>query len=150
MRPDDQQPASLEELEAMTSRIKQSNRLPGSHGLQLDPCVSGGTASIRTNGQDGMISIHPQRLHSVPANSWAFIIGHELAHHALLRDTGSPGSEIQADLEGARYAAGAGYDPAAYLAWVMRTQGGPGARHRVNAIGHALGVRPQAVWAYLR
>lgn len=141
-------PSSLEEMEAMTSYLKQSNNLPGSNGLQLDAEQSGGTASIRTNGEDGMISIHPERMRTIPLNSWAFILGHELAHQTFIRSNGISGGELQADVDGARYATRAGYDPAAYLAWVMQTQG-PGARQRVSAVGYALGVPPQAVWANL-
>ncbi len=142
-------PVSLEELEALTSDLKAASELPGSNGLQLNVETSGGTASIRTNGEDGLISIHPARLHSVPLNSWAFILGHELAHQTSIRKKGNSGTEIEADVEGARYAANAGYDAAAYLAWVMHTQG-PGARSRVEVIGNALAIPPAALWANFR
>jgi len=66
-----------------------------------------------------------------------------------VREGGDAGSEIEADVTGARYAVRAGCDPAAYLAWVMQTQG-PGARMRVDAIGNTLGVTPEAVWAKFR
>lgn len=141
-------PSSLEELEMLTSRLKQSNGIGGSNGLELNAERSGTMARIYVTGDIGMIYIHPNRLRTVPLNSWAFILGHELAHQTL-RSGGSYEEELNADVVGAKYAANTGYDPAAYLAWVMRTQGS-GAKGRVQAIGNALRVPKQAVWAYLR
>lgn len=58
--------------------------------------------------------------------------------------------ELRADAEGARYATTrAGYDPAAYLGWVMQNQG-PGGWPRVQAIGNALGIPSHEVWESFR
>lgn len=80
------------------------------------PCI------VRGNRHQGVIEINPRAARQIPANSWAFIFGHEIAH--LVEDIGphsgtSPAVELKADIYGARYAMNAGFQLAPYLGWLM-------------------------------
>ena len=118
--------------------------------------VSDGVPLARITGplEAGEIQINPIAARMIPPNSWAFIIGHELAHrtHGIGRQgKTNPEDEFQADVIGAEYAMKAGFDLAAHIAWALSRQSDDwsvshGSSHeRANRLGARFGVSPQAV-----
>ncbi|CAN5268846.1 hypothetical protein BH23VER1_BH23VER1_13070 [soil metagenome] len=74
----------------------------------------------------------PSLVATVPANSWAFVFGHEFAHqiHGFGHRGGTdPDQESRADVIGAEYAMRAGCDLSAHLAWMLARRDHGSASH---------------------
>ncbi len=70
-------------------------------------------AGIRGPLDGGEIRVNPRMARIAPPNTWAFVIGHELAHRILDqqgKQEPGPNLEVQADILGARFALPAGSD----------------------------------------
>lgn len=117
------------------------------------PCVA------RGNRHQGVIIINPRAAKQIPPNSWAFIIGHEIAH--LVEEIGphestTPKVELEADIIGARYAMNAGFRLDAYLGWLLSipvedSKSHGSMRHRAYSVARHYGmsdaqIRRQRQW----
>lgn len=102
---------SQPQLDGIAQKIVVSNNLPYSGQIIVDPAGSMGAAAIRFQGTVARISVHPTMMQTTSANSWAFIIAHEISHQ-LLGHTGQngPAQEFQADERGAKLAKKAGFN----------------------------------------
>ncbi|MEK7951426.1 hypothetical protein [Luteolibacter soli] len=110
---------------------------------------------IRGTQADCTIFIHPLAAKKVPANTWAFLFGHEFAH--LTEKLGAhtetnPDIELKADITGSRYATAAGFRLDAFLGWVLtepnKTTSSHGTLHRrVDEIAKRFGIHQAAIRA---
>lgn len=110
---------SVSQLDNMASRMLTANNLNMRGIIKIDRYRSGGVASAAGSACNGVIFVSPEAMYSYSVNSWAFILGHELAHIALGHTRwGSRGmvDEFRADIFGARMAVNAGWDIYDYLA----------------------------------
>lgn len=148
-------PRDLGEIDYLASQIVRANQLPLRGRIVEEPQQRGIARIEHSGGTSAIIHVDARAAREIPINSWAFILGHELAHQSLGKG-GDPESELDADLLGSAYAMKAGFDPAAYLAWVMtRHNAGGSTSHfpnqkRVEAIGRSLKIPAAAVHRWLR
>lgn len=122
----------LNELQNIVNLIAEKNRLHVRVTVAED--MSGTVAIARVTGVAlaGRIEVNPQLARILPPNTWAFILGHEIAHLVEIRAQHASGPDFRslewnADLIGAGYAVRAGFDLAAHLGWVFSRpdQGNP-------------------------
>ena len=105
------------ELDNIAQSLVNSNRLRLEGDIVVDASRAGGVAAIVYGGNvRSRIAVDPRKMQSASANSWAFILGHELSHE-IHRHNGSSGAaqEFQADVTGAALAINAGYDLRSYI-----------------------------------
>lgn len=136
--------------------------LAAKNGLNVRVTVvenGNGVAVARVTGValSARIEVNPQLARILLPNTWAFILGHELAHLVHPQAQRESGLDLRtlewnADLIGASYARRAGFELAAHLGWVFSrpNQGSPeyGSDHeRALNIARHLGVEWNAVRA---
>ncbi|MCW1925797.1 hypothetical protein OKA05_24780 [Luteolibacter arcticus] len=144
--------ANFAELQAIAGEVARASgrkihwRLR--HGENPGPLVR-----IRGTLADCTIFIHPIAAKKLPANTWAFLFGHEFAHMTeqlgAHTDT-NPDVELKADIAGARYAMAAGFRLDSFLGWVLtepnKETSSHGSLHRrVESIAKRLGIRQNAI-----
>ncbi len=145
-------PIGVWEIDRVASMVARATGLHASGRI----VVSDGVPLARISGplEAGEIHINPGAARTIPPNSWAFIIGHELAHRTNgigQQGRTSPDAEFRADVIGAEYAIKAGFDLAAHIAWTLSRQSDDwseshGSLHdRANRLGARFGVPLQAV-----
>jgi len=104
------------DLDGIAQRLVEAAGLPFSGIVIPDPYRSQGYASIQFNGRYATIFVEPRIMPVVPRNTWAFVLAHELAHQALGHyGAYGPEAEADADVTGAQFAVGAGFDVVAYI-----------------------------------
>lgn len=122
----------LQELQNLVNLIVAKNGLQARVTVVED--MSGTVAVARVSGValSARIEVNPQLARTLPPNSWAFILGHEIAHLVDARARQGYGTNFQsvewnADLIGAGYAQRGGFDLAAHLGWIFSrpNQGSP-------------------------
>lgn len=106
---------SAKGLEKIAMKLLRKNDIRLQGLILVDPERSGGVAGIAFRGNEAVIFVHPVAMTKIPTNTWAFILGHELAHQQ--RNTGN---EAVADVVGAQYAIRAGYDLKSYVEWIYQ------------------------------
>lgn len=90
--------------------------------IEFFDSISAPLSSTRITGPRAEIRINPRAAAEIPANSWAFVMGHEFAHQVSSpkRHGGlNPVEEMRADIAGAEYAVQAGFDVAAHIGWML-------------------------------
>jgi len=107
---------NITELGAITKEILEENKLNYAVNLSVNDREAMGFASIRYGSHSNVVSIavDSKKLRNKSANTWAFIMGHELGHK-YLGVGGSAEAEWAADEYGSRWAVNSGYDVAAYI-----------------------------------
>lgn len=106
---------SAREVDAVAQRIVDESDLPLSGDVVVDPYRSAGVASISYfPGRRATIFVHPEVLREATANSWAFIIGHELCHEIF-----QTSDESLCDREGAKLAIRAGFDADEFIEYTL-------------------------------
>lgn len=107
---------SQPQLDQIAQDIVTKNQLGLSGEIIVDAVASQGAAAIRWQGTVARISCHPQMMANTSANSWAFVLGHELSHQVLQHQGSlSAAHEFAADERGARLAMKAGYNLRLYI-----------------------------------
>ncbi|MCW1887421.1 hypothetical protein OKA04_21975 [Luteolibacter flavescens] len=146
--------ANFAELQAIAGEVARASGRKINwklrHGENPGPLVR-----IRGTLADCTITIHPLAAQKLPANTWAFLFGHEFAH--LTEQLGvhsetNPEVELKADIAGARYAMAAGFRLDAFLGWVLtepnKETSSHGSLHRrVDSIAKRFGIRQEAIRA---
>jgi hypothetical protein len=117
---------TLPQLEAVASRELAASGLKLSGRIVLDAARSRDFAAIDFRGGPGalVIYVHPTPIKQFDLNTWAFVLGHELAH-AVTRRANTAQSEQEADVIGARLAIAAGFDLKKYIGFLYTLKGGP-------------------------
>jgi len=108
---------------------------------------------IRGTQADCTIYIHPVAAKKVPANTWAFLFGHEFAHvteRLGAHTETNPEVELKADITGSRYATAAGFRLDAFLGWVLTEPNKETSSHgtlhrRVDEIAKRFGIHQNAI-----
>ena len=138
---------SLDQLITITNELLNDNNLNYNASISIDDHRSSGFASINYNNYSNSVSIyvHSQKLAYESYNTWAFVMGHELAHKYLGRG-GTPKSEWDADIYGARWAINSGYEVRTYVSALLDHPDSCGPSHgcwhgRAHNIARRYGVR---------
>jgi hypothetical protein len=108
------------QLDQMASHILRMNGIPMQGRIFVDATRASGYAATTGNPINGIIYVDPFKMQTLSANTWAFIIAHELAH-IHLGHTGlfpSVQNEFTADSWGATWAVRAGYNADEFLAFM--------------------------------
>ena len=107
---------SFSTLQSITKELLQVNGLNYAVNLSIDNIRAQGYAAIRYDYVTNEVSIFvdSRQLRNKSANTWAFIIGHELGHKYLGPHTGAKG-EWAADEVGGKLGLNAGYSLAKYI-----------------------------------
>ena len=108
---------------------------------------------IRGTLADCTIFIHPIAAKKLPANTWAFLFGHEFAHlteHLGAHTETNPDVELKADIAGARFATAAGFRLDSFLGWVLtepnkQTSSHGSLHRRVDQIAKRFGIHQNAI-----
>ena len=109
-------PPSLQDLDAIATRMLQSRGSQLSGRIVANAGTAQGIAAIRWMGNQSVISVDPSMIRQWSTNTWAFVIGHELAHALLKHQGGSnPQNEQAADRLGAELARGVGFNVSDYI-----------------------------------
>ena len=108
---------TVNQLDCVASQLLQASRVPNLSGrIVAHATKSYGFAAIDWRGTFATIYVHPERMLNETLNTWAFVIGHELAHHILgHRGSHGPPQEFAADILGAEMAIRAGYNVKEYI-----------------------------------
>jgi hypothetical protein len=140
---------NLEEIDQVAQRVARETGKPLSVYVNENPNPRSAMASMYHRAWGGRIVVNPRSARQVPLNSWAFIFGHEFAHH--VHDFGhrghtDPEQELRADILGAEYAIRAGYDLVPYLRWMLAssrsiTRSHGSMHERAHAMARYFGVR---------
>lgn len=144
--------ANFGELQTIASEVARASGRNINWHLRLGE-NPGPLVRIRGTLDNCTISIHPIAAKKLPANTWAFLFGHEFAH--LTERLGAhtetnPDVELKADITGARYATAAGFRLDAFLGWVLtepnKTTSSHGTLHkRVDQIAKRFGIHQNAI-----
>ena len=113
-------PFAVQEINRVASMVARMSGGKAAGSIVVSKATP--VASIRGPLEECKIRVNPRAVATIPPNSWAFIIGHEVAHFA--NDIGNHGKtnperEFRADVVGAQYAMQAGFDLAAHIAWTL-------------------------------
>ena len=104
-------------LDQITGYLAQVNNINVSGKIVADHNKAGGVAAIGCSGNYCVIYASPHAMRQKSTNTWAFIMGHELAHYYL--GHGGCGQskykEFEADRVGAQMAVNAGYNIGTYI-----------------------------------
>lgn len=150
-------PMGIWEIEHVASMVAKATGRQAAGRIAVADGVS--VARISGTLEAGKIQINPVAARMIPPNSWAFIIGHELAHctHGIgHQGRTSPEDEFRADVIGAQYASKAGFDLAAHVAWVLARQSDEwseshGSLHdRASRLGARLGAPIESVRMHIQ
>lgn len=109
------------QLDQMASNILTVNRLQIRGEIIVDPYRASGYAATTGGPWNSIIYVDPQKMNTLSPNTWAFIIGHELAHIFLGHTTGinrGVQNEFDADRWGAMWAYRAGYNVDSFLQYM--------------------------------
>jgi len=108
---------TLTQLDQVATELLQASRVPNLSGqIVADAVKSSGFAAIVWQGAYATIYVHPDATWRETLNTWAFVIGHELAHQILgHRGSGRAQQEFDADVLGAEMAIKAGYNVKDYI-----------------------------------
>lgn len=148
-------PQGLHELQNMVKMLAAKNgiRVPFTLVEHSDPFFP--VARYRQTPTGYLIVVNPKAAREIPPNTWAFIIGHEMAHGVdgrLRTPSGGthPGIEWLADEVGARFALQAGFCLDAHAGWVFarpdRSSSTHGSDHgRARNLIHKFGADRQSV-----
>ena len=140
---------NLGEIDRVAQRVARETGKPLSVYVNENPNPRGSVASMYHEAWGGRIVVNPRSARQVPLNSWAFIFGHEFAHHVHHfgnRGHTDPEQELRADILGAEYAIRAGYDLMPYLRWMLAssrsfTRSHGSMQERAYAMARYFGVR---------
>jgi hypothetical protein len=113
------------DLRTLAAKELGASRLRMSARIVVDVARSQGFAAIDFGGGPRalMIYVHPTPMQMYELNTWAFVLGHELAH-AVTRRGGTPPSEQEADVIGAGIAVRSGFDLKRYINFLYTLPGG--------------------------
>jgi hypothetical protein len=103
------------QLDQIASHLLTVNGIQLQGSIIVNAYQASGFAATVGNRYNSVIYVDPNRMRTISANNWAFIIGHELAHLYLGHTWQSPQNELDADRYGAYWAYKAGYDVNTYL-----------------------------------
>jgi hypothetical protein len=106
------------QLDQIASHLLTVNGIQLQGSIIVNSYQARGFAATTSNGNYSVIYVDPNRMRTISANDWAFIIGHELAHLYLGHTWQSPQNELDADRYGAYWAYKAGYNVNAYLSFM--------------------------------
>jgi Zn-dependent protease with chaperone function len=109
------------QLDQMASYILMRNGLQIQGQIVVDPYRASGVAATIGGSWNSIIYVDPNKLNTLSPNTWAFIIGHELAHIHLGHTMGmnqSVQNEFDADRWGAMWAYRAGYNVESFLQYM--------------------------------
>jgi len=144
--------ANFGELQTIAGEVARASGRKINWHLRLGE-NPGPLVRIRGTLADCTIFIHPIAAKKVPANTWAFLFGHEFAHlteHLGAHTETNPDVELKADITGARYATAAGFRLDAFLGWVRtepnkQTSSHGSLHRRVNQIAKRFGIHENAI-----
>jgi hypothetical protein len=144
--------ANFGELQTIAGEVARASGRKINWHLRLGE-NPGSLVRIRGTLADCTIYIHPIAAKKLPANTWAFLFGHEFAHlteHLGAHTETNPDVELKADITGARYATAAGFRLDAFLGWVLtepnKTTSSHGTLHqRVDQIAKRFGIHQNAI-----
>jgi hypothetical protein len=139
----------LWEIERVARRVARATGKPLAIAVAEHPTSRSPVASMYHRPDGGRILVNPRAAQRVPLNSWAFIFGHEFAHHVHRfghRGHTDPEQELRADILGAEYAMAAGYELVPYLRWMLDhsssvTRSHGSMQERAYAMARHFGVR---------
>ena len=144
--------ANFGELQTIAGEVARASGRKINWHLRLGE-NPGPLVRIRGTLDNCTIYIHPIASKKVPANTWAFLFGHEFAH--LTERLGAhtetnPDVELKADITGSHYATAAGFRLDAFLGWVLtepnKTTSSHGTLHRrVDQIAKRFGIHQNAI-----
>lgn len=109
---------TLTELDEMCSRMLTAANYALRGDIVADSQRSSGLAAVASKNGYARIYVHPKALQTLENNTWAFIMGHELAHVIRNDQHGSAEAEWEADLLGAKMAQAIGYELPPYIDWL--------------------------------
>jgi len=117
-------PIGLTELQNIANMLAAKNGLPARFTVVADS--SGLVPVARCSGSPTghLITVNPRAARDFPPNTWAFVLGHEMAHAMDLRARHGQGKSFRevewiADEIGASYAVRAGFHLEAHLGWIF-------------------------------
>jgi hypothetical protein len=116
----------LWEIDRVAQRVARATGKPLVVTVQENPESRSPVASMYHRVNGGRIVLNPRAARRIPLNAWAFIFGHEFAHHVHRfgnRGHTDPEQELRADILGAEYAMAAGYELVPYLRWMLANSG---------------------------
>jgi hypothetical protein len=146
--------ANFGELQTIAGEVARASGRKINWHLRLGE-NPGPLVRIRGTLADCTIFIHPIAAKKLPANTWAFLFGHEFAHLTeqlgVHTDT-NPDVELKADIAGARFASAAGFRLEAFLGWVLtepnkQTSSHGSLHRRVDQIAKRFGIHQNAIRA---
>jgi hypothetical protein len=146
--------ANFGELQTIAGEVARASGRKINWHLRLGE-NPGPLVRIRGTLADCTIFIHPIAAKKLPANTWAFLFGHEFAHlteHLGAHSETNPDVELKADIAGARFATAAGFRLDAFLGWVLtepnkQTSSHGSLHRRVDQIAKRFGVHQNAIRA---
>jgi len=145
-------PANFGELQTIAGEVARSSGKKINWHLRLGE-NPGPLVRIRGTQADCTIYIHPLAAKKIPANTWAFLFGHEFAHvteRLGAHTETNPNVELKADITGARYATAAGFRLDSFLGWVLtepnkQTSSHGSLHRRVDEIAKRFGIHQNAI-----
>lgn len=117
-------PLGLNELQNIANMLAAKNGLQARFTVVVDPSDLVPVARCSGSPTGHLITVNPTAVRDFPPNTWAFIIGHEMAHAMDARARHGQGRSFKevewiADEIGATYAVRAGFQLDAHLGWVF-------------------------------
>lgn len=117
-------PIGLNELQNIANMLAAKNGLQARFTVVADS--SGLVPVARCSGSPAghLITVNPRAVRDFPPNTWAFVLGHEMAHSMDERARHGAGKSFKrvewiADEIGASYAVRAGFHLEAHLGWIF-------------------------------
>lgn len=117
-------PLGLHELQNIVNLLLAKNGFHTRFIVMENPDSFSPVARFRGTPQQFTILVNPRAAREIPPNTWAFILGHEIAHGVDARARTNSGAttrqiEWTADELGAAYAIRGGFDLNAHAGWVF-------------------------------
>jgi hypothetical protein len=117
-------PVGLNELQNIANMLAAKNGLQARFTVVADSSDLVPVARCSGSPTGHLITVNPRAARDFPPNTWAFIIGHEMAHAMDARARHGQGRSFKevewiADEIGASYAVRAGFQLDAHLGWVF-------------------------------